>query len=203
MLNTLDISALVKDYGALILLLVQNIILGWTAVVALRAIRSGSSEHHALLDNDTQLAAKRSTLEFIIQLNNDSSYQGARNVVVGMKKKHIMPESLFDEVTGVKLTDADIKSKAVQKAACIKLLNSFELISIGISSAILDDEMFKKYYYSTVIECNGFLSAFIYKYRELIAANSISQKAVVTHHSVWQEVIELEKRWKAYPLATF
>jgi hypothetical protein len=80
------------------------------------------------------------------------------------------------------------------------VLKSLTIIANGIRNGSLDEQSFKEYYYSTLVETVEYLRAFILSIRQAASKQIHYSKKYVSPDTVYSEIEQLLARWKASPL---
>jgi len=167
---------------------VQNLILAIGLSLTLMTIRSQYA-----------IARKQSTLQKIEAFRSDTKYQDALQKINLMRQQKIDPAGLNTVMRDTRRTQTDRDEARDRLLACNYVLGTFDLFAMGIRLHIIDDHIFKAYYYSTYIEIAEFLRTFISSRRDL-AKQQIESKKYVSHETIYQDTLWLLQRWKDAPL---
>lgn len=190
----------VRDLGGPVMYLIQNIILAVTAYYALSSIKEDKRNSATQIKHQEAIARKRATLDLIINMTADVEYNQARAVVVRMKNESINPAHLHERMSQRNNNDDDRKLARTQYMACQRVLNKFALFANGIQTEVLDENLFKSYYYSTYVTIIAFLRGYIIEVRNYASAQ-VAKTDKVSNDTIYQELIWLRDRWSATPLA--
>jgi hypothetical protein len=153
------------------------------------------------INSQYSIARKQSTLQKIEILRSDQRYYESIRIINSMRSAQISPTSLITVSKDTSKSKEEQEKATNQLLACIYVIGNLDLIAMGIRLQIIDEDIFKNYYFSTFIVIVDFLENFISIMREQAKAR-INPGVAVSDKTLYQDTLWLLARWKLAPLKT-
>lgn len=178
-----------KDFAGPLATMLQNLILAVGAYFAWRTIKAQQA-----------VAAKRATLDMIHHLTHDERYNAALKLVNKMRAEERDSGTIYSDMKNKSQSEENIKAALERYLAATEVLKRLSIIANGIKNGSLDEQSFKEYYYSTLVETVEYLRAFILSIRQAAGKQIHYAKRYVSPETIYAGMEELLARWKASPL---
>ncbi|AZM39867.1 DUF4760 domain-containing protein [Acinetobacter baumannii] len=153
---------------------------------------------YSTIHSSRDTARERATLDTILDDNKDETLFHSKTVVLRFNDK---PDKYFSELKDTvssRKTLASLLSveegelteqEAIVRMHLLKVLNRYEFYAIGINKNLLDEEMFKRMYCSTMLKFWAICNPAVSQLRETVKKDTL-----------FKEFECLAIRWKAKPL---
>lgn len=145
----------------------QNLILLVSAIVAIWTIRFSARQDR-----------RRATIDIVVEQKNNVEWQEARRIVHKLREEHTL-----------NLTRYFQEQDSPEYRAIRLTLNTYEFVASGIRASALDEVMYKRLRYSTVMKDWAALKGTVYEFRRARESETL-----------FQDFEWLAVRWSRRPL---